>query len=216
MNAPEHKFFDFRVSRTALAAAGQAVDIFPKAPLPSNFSNTLVAIPQGVGESERIGRKCTITRINLRLNFNFVDLETSNLDQATQSHETLRFVLYWDKQCNGAAASPEDILQDDEWNGYREMANKHRFIILVDKLYTWNANAIAVGNGTTNKSRRVIKDYAIRISKKVWIPIEYNGVDGLLDEVKQNNIGFFIWTKHGGRLELDTTLKSRGRIRFIG
>ncbi len=223
MNAPEHKFFDFELSRASLAQQGQAVDTFPTAPLPVAFSNGLVPIPQGVGESERIGRKCTITRINLRLNFEFLvnnqeGSGTTGLAAASTAHETVRLLVYWDKQCNGAAASPGDILQDNRWNGFREMANVHRFIILHDKIYTWNSGAIGGADSTASKSTTIVKDYAIRISKKVWIPIKYNGVTGIISEIKQNNIGFFIWTKHGGRIGLTNIsgLKSRGRIRFIG
>ncbi len=122
-------------------------------------------------------------------------------------------MLYWDKQCNGAAASVTDILESNNYNSFRNLANNKRFKILYSKIYAWNATCIAASVATPdNAARMVIKDYQVNIAKKVFIPVEYDSTTGTITEIKSNNIGFVLWTKHGLRMKLAT---SRCRIRFI-
>ena len=60
---------------------------------------TLNDIPQGTGESQRIGRKCTITKILARLEFKFLsDVEATNPNATSRTFDTIRIMLYWDKQ----------------------------------------------------------------------------------------------------------------------
>lgn len=207
---PEKKYHDLNLGDDTLTAGGQAITTNGV----HTNSSTLVGIPQGITENTRIGRKCTITDIYLRLNIEFTGTGTSSLAAATTCHETVRIMLFWDKQCNGTFTTAVSILETDHYNSFRNLANVGRYVILYNKTFVWNADAIGAGNGTSNDSQQVIKDYQVRITKKVFIPIEYLLTTGALtSNISTNNIGLFIWTKHGSRMSL--TDGSRMRIRYI-
>ncbi len=179
---------------------------------PSGNTQTIVDIPQGITEQNRIGRKCTITNILARLNFEFLLDSQSDMTASNDAHETVRFIMFWDKQANGGGAGATDLLETDTYNSFRNLANAKRFVFLVDKLMTFNTTASSAGNGTTNKSERIVRDYQIKINKKVFIPIEYNSTAGAITEMTTNNVGCIVFSKHGARMKLDD---SAARIRYI-
>ncbi len=206
----EKKFYDTQISDGSIIANHQ----FPAKAGggPATTTATMVDIKQGTGESERIGRKCTITNIYMRINFQFLTDLQSDLSAAQFAHETIHMMLVWDKQANGASPNTTEVLETDAYNSFRNLANNKRFVILYNKIIAWNAGAIGSGNGTANDSNRIVKDYQVNIAKKVFIPIEYSGTTGDIAEVKSNNIAFFVASKHGGRMEIDS---SKVRLRFI-
>lgn len=214
----EKKFYDFTLSDASLSAAAQAPLKAGIGPDPG--SSTIVDIVQGTGESQRIGRKCTITKIMLRLNFEFLTADDATLNMANTAHETVRFMIYWDKQCNGAGISGTDMLETNVYNSYRNLANVQRFQILYDKTWAWNTTAIAASSAAdqetttaiTVNSKRVISDYQKHINLNVFIPVEFDNTDGQLTGIKSNNVGIFIWTKHGTRMQLTNSIC---RLRFI-
>lgn len=181
---------------------------------PTTNSSTLCDIVQSVGEQQRIGRKVTIRNIYLRLIFEWINSATSNLLAGTLGHETIRVLLFIDKQTNGSAVIGTDLLEADNFLSFRNMANTGRFRVLHDKQYVFNTTAIAAGNGTANDSQLVHKEYIIKISKKVYIPIEFDGATGAITEIRTNNIGLMVWAAHGGRIKLFGTAKSVGRLRY--
>lgn len=206
---PEKKFFDIAGTIGSIITTGSFLVTASVGPFVS--SGTITDIPQGTGESNRIGRKCTITKLRARMNFEFITSETATLGEASLAHETVRFMIYWDKQCNGTVAAAASILEADTYNSFRNLANKGRFVILYDQIFAWNTAAIGSGNGTDSKSALVVGDYQIRINKKLYIPIEYSGTTGTLSEIRSNNIGMMVWAKHGARMKMTA---SRIRLRF--
>lgn len=206
----EKKFFDMTATEAPIAVNAQFVDIAGDGPVAT--STTLVDIPQGTGESERIGRKCTITKLLARLNFEFDTATFANQSAGSfEAHETIRIMFVWDKQCNGALANVIEINTDNNYNAFRELSNTKRFHILYDRTFVWNTTATSAGT-TSFESTVTRKEYQIRVNKKVFIPIEFDGTTGALAEIKSNNIGLIIWAKHGGRINL---LDGRIRLRFI-
>lgn len=206
----ESKFFDFELSDSNLIAGGQFVTKTPAVPHPN--SNTLNDIAQGTGESQRIGRKCTLTKIHCRLIFEFLQVSGVTLLDARDCHETVRVMLIWDTQCNGSGGSTTDVLDTNEYDSYRNLANVKRFRILMDKLVTFNTSIAVSGDGITTLTERYDRDYQVRFSKKLWIPIEFAGTTGGLTEIATNNLQLLIWTKHGDRMGL---ADSKCRIRYI-
>ncbi len=180
---------------------------------PADSSHTLTDIVQGVAEQRRVGRKCTITSIHMRLLFEKIASSLSSLNNAVIAHETVRIMLYWDKQCNGTAATALQLIETDQYNQFRNLSNSKRFVMLYDRTFSWNFNVVGAGNGTDNDSEIVVKEYNVRVNKKVFIPIEFDNTTGALSGIRSNNIGLIFWGKHGGRMELDST--SRIRLRFI-
>ena len=207
MLKPEKKFFDLDIQSTSIA--NTATLLLTSGVEPD--THTIVGIPQGTTESTRIGRKCTITNIYARLVFEFNSLSEADLTAADDAHEVLRVIMYWDKQANGAAAAAVDILETNKWSSFRNLANQKRFTFLYDKTYNWQTNVIAAGNGTANDSQTVPKVYTVKISKKVFIPIEFLLTTGaLVSNIATNNIGIIVFGKHGSIL----TASSDGRIRI--
>ncbi len=207
---PEKKFYDGELTDTDLVKGGQV--LLNTSASPTANTSTICGIVQGTGESERIGRKCTLTRFNMRLNIEFLTKLSSTLGAASDAHETVRFMVYLDRQCNGTTASPTDILETDVYDSYRNLANVKRFHMIYDKITVFNTTAIGAGDGTTNDSERVVRDYQFNISKKLFIPIEFSSTTGVLTELASNNIGILVWSKHGTRMAVR---ESKYRFRFM-
>lgn len=151
-----------------------------------------------------------------RMNFGFQVDTSTNLNQASVCHESVRVIIYWDKQCNGAAAAVAQLLDltvPPDYNAYRNLANNKRFTFLYDRIHQWNASALAASVATPdNESQTIVKEYEINVNYNVFIPIEFSGVAGALTEIRTNNIGIIMLAKHGGRMLLNA---SKFRIRYI-
>lgn len=176
----ELKFHDIDVNDTIVSAAGA---------IPN--TGTLVIIPQGTSEKQRIGRKCTLKSIGCRYD---VKLNATAAVTLTGSIDIVRIILYQDMQCNGVTAAVLDILESADYQSYYNLANKSRFRFLMDRSITLNIQA-AAGDGTTNDTADFIKQG--KFYKKCNIPIEYNATDGTIDEIRSNNIGLLLITRLG-------------------
>ncbi len=187
----ELKFHDLDID-DAVIAAGVTV-----------AANSCNLIAQGTTESQRVGRKCVIRSINWRLT-----LTKAEGDGVTDppNADTVRILLYLDKQCNGAAATATDILESANYQSFNNLANKSRFRTLMDRTYDLNHQA-GGGNGTNSDWAQVqISD---TFFKRVNIPIEFDGVNGTLTEIRSNNIGCLTMSGSGV-----TLLDSKMRLRF--
>ncbi len=187
----ELKFFDTTKAFTASSATGVILN------------NSLNLIPQGVTESERVGRKCTIRGLYIK-----GIMKLLNAGTAATVSETYRLIVYLDKQANGAAATVTDILESADVNSFRNLANSQRFVILSDQVDNISATAGA-GNGTTDNFAEVQK--AIGCAKpKLNVPIEFSSTTGALTEIKSNNIGVLIIGETG----TNTNIEYIARVRF--
>ncbi len=187
---PELKFHDFQLNDSVVAAG---FTVFPSINL----------IPQGTTEITRIGRACTIKSIWWKFHCLKRDGTASNT-----THDVIRMVMYLDTQCNGAAAGLLDLFEVDDFQTFRNLANSHRFKILVDQTIDLNSYTGA-GNGTTNEYGAFGKSG--QIYKKVNIPLEFNGVTGAITEVRSNNVGIMLISEHG-----TVQFESQFRLRFMG
>ncbi len=172
----ELKFFDLDLDDALVASAGGITDSINK-------------IPQGVTEITRVGRKCTIRQINWRF-----DLQLPTQTAASAGSDTIRVLMYLDKQANGATASITDILETADFQSFNNLSNKNRFRTLMDRTYAINAEA-GGGDGTT-------EDYAATtitdsFYKKVNLPIEFNSTAGAITEISSNNIGVLLISRSG-------------------
>ncbi len=190
-NGPiEFKFHDLDIDDAVIAVGGTI----------AQASCNLIA--QGVTESERIGRKCTIKQINWR----FQILLPNSANIAGGTNETVRVILYLDKQANGAAATVTGILESVDFQSFNNLSNKSRFRTLMDRVYNMNAQAGA-GDGAANDTAGVQKNDSFY--KKVNIPIEFDAVAGALTEIRSNNIGVLLLSKIGICL-----FESKMRLRY--
>lgn len=176
-SAGESKFFDTAFTTTAISAAGVITNA------------SLNLIPQGVTESTRIGRKSILTSVHFRGRM-IHDVATSG---ATAS-DIVRFIVYIDKQCNGATAAILDILETTDIRSFRNLANSERFQILYDKQTPISAMSGA-GNGTSDEFGAVTKN--LLINRKLNLPLEFSSTTGAITEIRSNNLGVLAITQSG-------------------
>lgn len=188
---PELKFFDTAIDAT-FSQIGAVV----------NFS--LNAIPQGTGESQRIGRQCTIVRISINYSTT-TGSATDFLDGSAQ-----RLIVYLDTQTNGKLPNVVDILDTRDLTSFYNVAKTDQFRILYDK--TWNMNQGRGSILTGGISGRLVK--FVRWSKKVNIPLEFSGPVPNLQDIRTNNLGILIIRDLG--VVDNEFITGKVRVHFIG
>jgi len=188
----ELKFFDTAISFT-IDATGE---------VPA--SGQLNLIPQGVTESTRIGRKCTLKSIALNLGMSY------SPGAAAVMSDISTIMLVQDTQTNGAAAAIADVLQGGGGTistAFRNLENSDRFRVLKTWKHTWQPDA-----GVTtayNSSRKRIQFF-----KRCSIPIDFDSTasTGAIGTIRSNNV-FLLAGTDGGSDDL-ITVYGNCRLRF--
>ena len=181
----ELKFLDTDLSAGSVTSSGEIVP----------NTGSINVISQGVGESQRVGRKAQIKYIGCRYNC-FLDSGTI----ATATHDTCRILLFWDKQANGTAASVTDILESGNYQSFNNLSNKGRFVILADRVHSLVSKSAtsSFGEDTVNG----------QLHLKVDIPVEFNSTTGAMSEIRSNNLGFLVISA-GGHCEWTAKVRIR-------
>ncbi len=149
-------------------------------------------IAQGITESTRVGRKCSIKAIQWRYR---VSMPLQDAIAVPITSDTLRIIMYVDKQCNGAAAAFGVILENNDWQSFRSLANSGRFNILMDKNITVNYLTLSSDNAAVSSQGVVIKEGTFY--KKCDIPLEFDDITGAVTEIRSNNIGVLLISASG-------------------
>lgn len=188
----ELKFWDLEINQTVTAAGGA-------------ITPSLNLIPQGVTESQRVGRKCTIKAIHWK--WQLVLPETDAVTDPA-SPCTVRMIVYQDKQCNGAAATSANILEDANYQSFRNLSNTSRFNIFMDKTVQLNYMGGMASDGAGVVSQvRTAKNGTF--NKKCSIPIEFDSTTGAITEIRSNNLGVLIVAN-----DAIAIMDSKVRLRF--
>ncbi len=187
----ELKFHDVEADDAIIAAGGV-------------ITASINLIAQGTGESERIGRKCTLRSIMWRGSVSLPEAETQG---APGDSERVRLILYLDKQCNGAAATALGILEVVGVDNYRNLANSGRFNILMDKTLTINYQTTSHFAVNSFSNAQVMRPFSF--FKKCAIPLEFDNTTGAVTEIRSNNVGLLIVSAGGAG-----ALVSSIRLRF--
>ncbi len=169
--APEKKFLDTTLAGTTVVTAGAII------------SSSLNVVPEGNGESARIGRKIFLTNLRMK---GKITLNTAN---SSVNAAVLRCIVYQDTQTNGAAAGVTDILESADWRSWRNLANQERFKILKDKTFTMNPDAATITSADVIATAE--KVVPLKLSLKINAPIEYDNsaTTGAIATQRTNNIG---------------------------
>lgn len=186
----EMKFHDIDIDDGTVSATGDIQN-----------GGTINIIPQGVLENQRIGRKCTIRSINWRY-----QVTLPSTASASETADSVRMILYVDKQTNGATATVLNILANANFQSFRALENTGRFTILMDKTHKMQARAgiggatLLFGEDQSNHS----------FYKKCNIPIEFDNVanTGVLTTIRTNNLGC-LFISQGGFAGVDSTMRLR-------
>lgn len=187
----ELKFHDVDLDDATVGATG-------------NMTATINIIPQGVTESQRVGRKCTIKSVNWH--FRLILPERDAVSNPGDP-DIVRTILFIDKQANGATATVTDILETTQYLSFRNLANSGRFKILYDKNHTMNYGAMASDGAGVVSQARVVKD--VNVYKSCSIPIEFSGTTGVIGEIRSNNFGVLLISS-----ESSANFTSKFRLRF--
>ncbi len=175
----ELKFHDVDLDDVVVDAAG-------------TVTATVNIIAQGVTESQRVGRKCTLRSINWKYQVNIPEVDGA-ADPA--AGDATRVIMFLDKQANGATATVTDILESADFQSFRNLANSQRFTILHDKMVTLNYNTAASLSANTIDQSNVQRNGSF--FKKCNIPLEFSGTNGTIGEIRSNNLGVMLISDAG-------------------
>ena len=157
-------------------------------------------IPQGVTDSTRVGRKCTVKSVHLKGNVVFAPAAGAN------AATTAFLYVIHHTPTNGAAAAITDVLTSNNMStALINIANSQRFRVL--KKFKWSLNS---GAGVTTAYNNVVRHQ--ERYKKCEIPIGYSSTTGAITEIRTNNIFLLAGTDSAS----DDTVSFGGtcRVRF--
>jgi len=186
----ELKFFD-----TALSFN---VDLTGEVPA----TGQLCLIPQGVTESQRVGRKCVVKSVLIRLVMTMVPAAA-----ASSVLGSVKIYLVQDKQTNGAAAGATDVFTGTSFpTAVRNLSNSTRFKILKSWQFDYNVMA-----GVSTAFNGIVKH--IDWFKRCNVPLEFSSTTGAITEIRSNNLFLMAGTDNAA---LDDLVTCGGvcRIRF--
>ncbi len=189
----EVKFHDVNLDDALIAATG-------------TVTASINLIAQGTTESERDGRKCTIKKIGW--NYSIILPEIDAVATAATG-DTVRVIMFLDKQANGAAATTGDILESTDYQSFYNLANGSRFKIYYDKTHSINYRTLASDGAGVVSSAKVVLNSSF--SKMCNIPLEFDATTGAITEIRSNNLGVLLISQDGV-----ATFDSKIRLRFVG
>ncbi len=189
----EMKFHDLDIDDAVVAVNGTIAQV------------SCLTIPEGNGESARVGRRITVRSILWRYNIQLPTTAT-----AADTSDIVRVILYHDKQTNGATATITGILEANDFQAFNNLANKGRFTILMDRFHAVQATA-GSGRGSTDTLSYGETNAQFSFFKKCAIPIEYDNslTTGAVTTMRSSNIGVLLLSQGG-----HTFFGSKMRIRY--
>ncbi len=209
----EKKWQDFTIGTQAssITITESAWKVFDGA----SSNGTMLAIPIGTGESERIGRKIVVTDFMWRgtIQLNAELASASGIESAAWDH--VRIIVYLDKQTNGAEVTPTQMWQSATIDSYRNIENASRFQILWDKKISLRGQFGLTHNGTVDEQASTTNAKKFNYHWKGRLPIEYAATLGAIAEIRTFNIGAMAITQNNNAATLVTTYGT-ARVRFYG
>lgn len=137
--------------------------------------STLNPIAAGTAHHQRSKREILVASVQLR----YV-VRTNDAGTVADRH---RFILGIDKNPDGAAVTPTDVLSTDDIDSFRNIEDKERFKIILDETFDMNI----FNNSATTGVTQIFKDKEFYKWFKKSIPISFTNVTGALAEIRNNN-----------------------------
>lgn len=164
-------------------------------------------IPQGNTESERIGRKCVLTRVDVK-----GQLLMDATATAAATSDVVKIMLVCDKQTNLAQFAAIDLLETDSIAAFRNLSNTSRFKVLATKTFSINATA-GSGRGSTDTLSYGEETVWFTMGANLNLPIEFNNVAATGAVTTQTSNSLWIVTQStSGLIGLNV---GTARVRFI-
>lgn len=149
-------------------------------------------IAQGITESTRVGRKCTLRSFHWRYQ---VTLPETDAAATPADGDSLRIIVFIDKQANGATAAVTDVLETANIQSFRNLSNSGRFNFLCDKIH--NINYLGLASDGAGVVSQGLVQYEYTFNKNLNLPIEYSSTTGVIGEIRSNNIGVLLISHRG-------------------
>ncbi len=194
---PELKFIDTSLNLSPVTSTGA-------------FVGSIVIIAEGDGESDRDGRKISVTQVTTKLHLVMDPTAGTGL---TGTHNAVKVCLVLDTQVNGATPATLDYeVAPTTFLTFRNLSNSQRFKTLWTRIYTQNTTA-AAGDGAVNDTGSTGTDDIIHYKFKTPLIIQYNNSASTGAVSTQESNGLFLYFK--GRHNF-SNLFTTTRVRFYG
>ena len=193
--------------------------------VPAYFQEeSMITIPRGDQPNQRNGRKIMIRDVDLRIGVQ-IDRNSvagvANAANLVTGDSTWRVVMYLDTQCNQAVAPITEVFEMTTTNehpidSFNNLNTEGRFKILWDKFINLrnnqNAHLISAdGGNSVIEFDGAQAEYRKHI--KLNLPVVYRDSDeGDLNDIKTNNIGFFVMCTSPGGATTATQRKTAFKI----
>ncbi len=168
----------------------------------------LSLIPQGTTDITRIGRRATLTGIEMMITV----VPAADIVNCNTMWNRGKFWVVVDHAANGSAAVVLDFLASADIDSFRNLNVLERFIVLGTKEFAYNPKA-ADGNGTNPTTTSVLfkSVTTMNLYIKCCVDIEFSGAAGTIDEQHKNAV--YLVAIIGAGVSLVQTADSR--IRFV-
>ncbi len=200
----ELKFIDSERNTTLTQNAVAGAEMDPTSSL------SISAVPQGTGESERIGRVTWVKQVLVQGHIN-----VPNSTSYTETGGYLHIWLVIDKQTNGAQLNSEDVLAAPAQaalsvDAFQNLQYSDRFKVVKKKKVvvpplpiTHTGSANVVGSN----------DIGFQFYYKCHVKQEFTGTGGTVSDMSTNS--FHVIAIGAGTLP-ECTLRMRYRVRYLG
>ena len=200
------------------------------AQIPAYFQEeSMITIPRGDQPNQRNGRKIMIRDVDLRIGVQ-IDRNSvagvANVGNLVCGDSTWRIVMYLDTQCNQATAPINEVFEMTTSNehpidSFNNLNTEGRFKILWDKFINLRANqnahlVSADGGNSVIEFDGAQAEYRKHVTLN--LPVVYRDSDeGDVNDIKTNNIGFFVMCTSPGGHDTATQRKTafKYRVRFL-
>ncbi len=170
-------------------------------------SANLNIIVQGNTESNRIGRKVILKRVDCK---GILSLPATAADTSTS--EVVRLLLVCDKQTNGAAFTGTDLWETDNYRSFNNLANSSRFRVIQSKTIALNATA---GSGRGSTDTLSFAEWVVpwTMNANLNLPLEFDNsaTTGAVTTQRSNSL----WLVSQSTTGLAIMSVANARVRFI-
>jgi len=171
-SSAELKFKDTTKALTAIASAGTI------------FNDTLNGLSEGNTDSTRVGNRITVKSVMLR---GKATVAPSN--DFGNAKQTVRIIVYLDRQANGATAAVGDILASADYRSFNNLDNSDRFRTLAEE----TIDLVATGAAATGAAFSFSGDTkSFFLKAKLNLDFKYKGNAGTVADLSGNNIGVLV------------------------
>lgn len=159
----------------------------------------LNGVAQGTDFTDRIGRKIILKSLFFRVNF-FPSATT-----AAPTGTTVRLLIVYDCQTNGAAPLVSDILQSGNYDSPINLNNRDRFKVLYDKFIMMCATAYTAGTlAAGDPCPKMLTKY-----KKMYMEQIFGGTANTVGSIQTGSIYAMLIASANNTVQADSYFRVR-------